>query len=53
MTKRSTAFFINGGAGRVIASIPALEKFRKKSKFRTKPRKIKFAFVPFLHIFVF
>ena len=31
MTKRSTAFFINGGAGRVIASIPALEKFRKNN----------------------
>jgi len=29
MTTRSTAFFINGGAGRVIASIPALEKFRE------------------------
>lgn len=28
---RSTAFFINGGAGRVIASIPALELFRKKN----------------------
>lgn len=26
-TKRNTAFFINGGAGRVICSIPALEKF--------------------------
>ena len=26
---RSTAFFINGGAGPVIASIP-LEKFRKE-----------------------
>ena len=24
-TKRNTAIFINGGAGRVIASIPALE----------------------------
>ena len=24
---RSKAFFINGGAGRVIASIPALEKY--------------------------
>ena len=28
---RSTAFFINGGAGHVIASIPALEKFRKEN----------------------
>lgn len=28
---RSTAFFINGGAGRVIASIPALELFRKEN----------------------
>jgi len=28
---RSTAFFINGGAGRVIASIPALEKFRQEN----------------------
>lgn len=31
MTKRSTAFYINGGAGRVIASIPALENFRKEN----------------------
>ena len=31
MTTRSTAFFINGGAGRVIASIPALELFRKQN----------------------
>lgn len=28
---RSTAFFINGGAGRVLASIPALENFRKEN----------------------
>ena len=28
---RSTAFFINGGAGRVIASIPALEKFKEEN----------------------
>ena len=28
-TKRSTAFYINGGIGRVICSIPALEKFHK------------------------
>lgn len=27
MTSRSTAFFINGGAGRVICSIPAFEKY--------------------------
>ena len=27
MTMRSKAFFINGGAGRVICSIPALEKY--------------------------
>ena len=31
MKNRSTAFYINGGAGRVIASIPALEKFRKEN----------------------
>jgi hypothetical protein len=29
---RSKAFFINGGAGRVICSIPALEKYNKESK---------------------
>ena len=28
---RSTAFFINGGAGRVLASIPALELFRQEN----------------------
>lgn len=28
-TKRSTAFYINGGIGRVICAIPALEKFSK------------------------
>ena len=28
---RSTAFFINGGAGRVIASIPAFELFEKEN----------------------
>jgi ADP-heptose:LPS heptosyltransferase len=28
---RSTAFFINGGAGRVITSIPALELFEKEN----------------------
>jgi len=28
---RSKAFFINGGAGRVICSIPALEKYREES----------------------
>ena len=31
MSKRSTAFFINGGAGRVITSIPALEKFHEEN----------------------
>ena len=31
MSKRNTAFFINGGAGRVIASIPALEKFHEEN----------------------
>jgi ADP-heptose:LPS heptosyltransferase len=30
-TKRSKAFFINGGAGRVICSIPALEKYAEES----------------------
>ena len=29
--KRSTAIFINGGAGRTISSIPALEKFREEN----------------------
>lgn len=29
--KRSTAFFINGGAGRVLTSIPGLEKFREEN----------------------
>jgi hypothetical protein len=29
--KRSTAFFINGGAGRVITSIPGFEKFREEN----------------------
>lgn len=28
---RNTAFFINGGAGRVICSIPALEKFHEEN----------------------
>jgi len=28
---RSTAFFINGGAGRVVCSIPALEKFAEEN----------------------
>ncbi|MDB4257172.1 hypothetical protein N9827_00765 [bacterium] len=28
-TKRSTAFYINGGIGRVICAIPALEKYSK------------------------
>ena len=30
-TKRNTAIFINGGAGRTIASIPALEKFAEEN----------------------
>jgi len=29
--KRNSAIFINGGAGRVIASIPALEKFQEEN----------------------
>lgn len=29
--KRSTAFFINGGAGRVVTSIPAFELFEKEN----------------------
>ena len=28
---RHTAFFINGGAGRVVCSIPALEKFAEEN----------------------
>jgi hypothetical protein len=31
MTKRNTAIFINGGAGRVISSIPALELYEKEN----------------------
>jgi len=31
MSKRNTAFFINGGAGRVITSIPALEKYHEEN----------------------
>jgi hypothetical protein len=31
MTERNTAFFINGGAGRVICSIPALEKYHQEN----------------------
>ena len=31
MSKRSTAIFINGGAGRVVCSIPALEKFHEEN----------------------
>ena len=30
-TTRSKAFFMNGGAGRVICSIPALEKYAEES----------------------
>ena len=29
--KRNTAIFINGGAGRTISSIPALEKFKEEN----------------------
>jgi len=29
--KRSTAFFINGGAGRVVTSIPAFELYEKEN----------------------
>jgi hypothetical protein len=28
---RNKAFFINGGAGRVLCSIPALEKFQEEN----------------------
>ena len=31
MTERAKAFFINGGAGRMIASIPAFELYEKES----------------------
>lgn len=31
MTQRSKAFFLNGGAGRMLASIPALEKYNEES----------------------
>lgn len=31
MSKRNTAFFINGGAGRVVCSIPALEKYHEEN----------------------
>lgn len=31
MSERSKAFFINGGAGRVICSIPAFEKYEQES----------------------
>lgn len=30
MTSRSTAFFMNGGAGRVLSSIPAFEKYHEE-----------------------
>ena len=30
MTERTKAFFINGGAGRVLCSIPALEKYAEE-----------------------
>ena len=31
MSGRSKAFFINGGAGRVLCSIPALERYAEDS----------------------
>ena len=31
MTQRPKAFFINGGAGRVVCSIPALEKYAEET----------------------
>ncbi len=31
MSKRNTAIFVNGGAGRVVCSIPALEKFHEEN----------------------
>ena len=31
MSTRNTAIFINGGAGRVVCSIPALEKFHEEN----------------------
>ena len=31
MMTRNKAFFINGGAGRVVCSIPALEKFAEEN----------------------
>ena len=31
MTQRAKAFFINGGAGRVVCSIPALEKYAEET----------------------
>lgn len=31
MTQRSKAFFINGGAGRVLCAIPALEKYQEEN----------------------
>ena len=31
MSKRNTAIFINGGAGRVVCSIAALEKFHEEN----------------------
>lgn len=31
MSKRNSAFFINGGAGRVICSIPAFEKYQEEN----------------------
>ena len=32
MESRSKAFFINGGAGRVVCSIPAFEKYLEESE---------------------
>ena len=33
MSTRNTAIFINGGAGRVVCSIPALEKFHEENVY--------------------
>jgi len=29
--KKNTAFFVNGGAGRMLSSIPALELYQKEN----------------------
>ena len=43
---RSKAFFINGGAGRVIASIPALEKYAETHDDFVLDAHLGFYFVP-------